>query len=123
MANFERAIVVSVDSEEVCNLQIKGTETDGRIDIVVRHKRGPTGAAPTVRWTVDWEKKTISTDVTSAFGLDPQTSCVAACLVGAAGSLADCLLRAKSQADVWDCVEKNAVTAVFSGLGCVLACF
>jgi hypothetical protein len=118
MANFERRLAVSLDGADILRVALHGIEAEGRVDITVMRADD---APNRVSWIVDWESKTISTSLATATG--PQLTCVAACLIGAAGALADCLLRAKSKADVWECVEKNSVGAVFSGLGCVLACF
>lgn len=118
MANFVRKLTVLLDDKAMLNVEIRGIEVQGRVDIVIRRAAGEPNA---FSWFVDWDNKTISTNLAMATG--PQLACVSACLIGASGALADCLLRAKSKADVWDCIDKNAVGAVFSGLGCVLACF
>jgi hypothetical protein len=121
MANFERTVAVSVDGREVCRIDIRGFENEGLVDVIAR--RMPGGPEAKVAWIIDWEARTITSNVAQAVASSAQISCLAACLVGASGAFANCLLKARSKADVWKCVEENAVGAVFSSLGCVLACF
>ena len=79
----------------------------------------PTGPVGIV-WKVDWQKETLSVDM-SQLASAMNGLCLAGRLIGAGSALVRCVLKARSEDQVWACLDEHAGVAGTSVIGCIIA--
>jgi hypothetical protein len=121
MPDFSHIVSLQSDQLPEAVIEIVGTQDQGRIVYTVR--RAPTASpAGRLTWVIDFQNKSLRFEVDQTLPSAAWNACLTGCLIGLSGSLADCLLRAKSASDAWDCIDKNATATVLGAVGCVVGC-
>src|ERR1700722_15919711 len=114
MLDFRHFVNLEVDGSPGVVIVARGEEALQQIEFVVwrgrENERGP--VLGRVLWIVDFQNRSLRFELDQALASSAQAVCLAACLLGVAGSLADCLMRATTANDAWDCIDKNATASV-----------
>jgi hypothetical protein len=120
MATFHHQIEVRIDGATAGLLDWVGERESQQIKLTFKSANLPTGPVGVV-WKVDWQKKTLSVDM-SQLASAMNGLCLAGCLIGAGAALTRCILKARSEDEVWACLDEHAGVAGTSVIGCIIGC-
>lgn len=120
--SFEKNIKVYKNDDEIYSAHIQADVADSRVKITVyaRNKKINKELSHG-EWVIDFGRGNAVFD-TKAFKTSLSVPCVLGCMMGAGSSIVACMLNAKTQDDVWKCIENNVGALGIGAIGCVIGC-